>query len=194
MTRSRPNGSPSCIARLMYRLIFRMPLRVLMPASVTKPIMLATESGCPAIQSAATLPISASGTLPMMISASTGDRYRLCSTMKISASEIEREDADAKRCLLLGLIAALEPGGVALRPRRLGHDAAQVGDDLRKVAAAVAVGIDGDPALAVLAEDLVGSLGLLDPGDHAKRYEPGGRGDQKIAQARSSSDPNPTGG
>ena len=51
-----------------------MPLRVLMPVSVMKPIMLATDSGCPAIHSAATLPISASGTLPMMISASTAER------------------------------------------------------------------------------------------------------------------------
>ena len=51
-----------------------MPLRVLMPASVTKPIMLATESGSPAIQSAATLPISANGMLTMMIRASTAER------------------------------------------------------------------------------------------------------------------------
>ena len=170
-------------------------MRVLMPASVMKPIMLATESGCPAIQSATTLPISASGTLPMMISASTGDRYRLCSTMKISASEIEREEPDAKRRLLLGLIAALKPGRVALRPRRLGHDAADVGNDLRvRSRRAVAVGIDGDAALTVLPEDLIGSLGLLDPGDHAKRHETGGRRDEKVAQARSSSGPNPTGG
>ena len=58
----------------MYRLIFRMPLRALMPASVTKPIMLPTDSGNPAIQSAATLPISASGMLTMMINASTAER------------------------------------------------------------------------------------------------------------------------
>ena len=51
-----------------------MPLREAMPVSVMKPIMEATESGCPAIQSAATLPISASGTLPMMMRASTAER------------------------------------------------------------------------------------------------------------------------
>jgi hypothetical protein len=71
----------------MYRLIFRIPLRVLMPASVTKPIMLATDSGRPAIQRAATLPTSAKGTLPMIISARTAERYRLCNTTKINASD-----------------------------------------------------------------------------------------------------------
>ena len=54
-----------------------MPLRVEMPVSVMKPIMLATDSGCPAHQSATTEPMSASGTLPMMIPASSTDRYRL---------------------------------------------------------------------------------------------------------------------
>ena len=51
-----------------------MPLRVAMPVNVMKPIMLATESGCPASHNAATLPMSASGTLPMMMRASTTDR------------------------------------------------------------------------------------------------------------------------
>ena len=74
MTKLAPKASPSCSARLMYRLIFRMPFRVLMPASVTKPIMLATDSGKPAIQSAATLPTRANGTLPMIISAKMDER------------------------------------------------------------------------------------------------------------------------
>jgi hypothetical protein len=39
-----------------------------------KPMALATENGWSAIHSAATLPISASGTLPMMMRASTLDR------------------------------------------------------------------------------------------------------------------------
>ena len=51
-----------------------MPLRVAMPASVMKPIMLATDSGWPASHSAATEPMSASGTLPMMMSAKTAER------------------------------------------------------------------------------------------------------------------------
>ena len=38
-----------------------MPLRAAMPASVMKPIIEATDSGCPATLSAITLPISASG-------------------------------------------------------------------------------------------------------------------------------------
>jgi len=41
-----------------------------MPVSVMKPTMLATESGCPAMFSAMTLPIRASGTLAMIIRAS----------------------------------------------------------------------------------------------------------------------------
>ena len=52
-------------------------MRALMPASVMKPIMEATDSGCPASHSATTLPIRASGTLPMMIMANTAERYRL---------------------------------------------------------------------------------------------------------------------
>ena len=44
---------------------------------VMKPMALATENGCPAIQSAATLPMSANGTLPMMINASAVERYRV---------------------------------------------------------------------------------------------------------------------
>ena len=50
-----------------------MPLRAAMPASVMKPIIDATDSGWPAIHSAITLPIRASGMLPMMMSASTAD-------------------------------------------------------------------------------------------------------------------------
>jgi len=61
----------------MMWLIFRMPLRAAIPVSVMKPTMLATDSGCPTSQSAATEPISASGTLPMMISARMADLYRL---------------------------------------------------------------------------------------------------------------------
>ena len=45
-----------------------------MPATVTKPIMPAMDSGNPAIQSAATLPTSANGTLAMIISAKTAER------------------------------------------------------------------------------------------------------------------------
>ena len=37
-----------------------------------------------------------------------------------------------KRCLLLGLIAPLEPRRIALRPRRFGHDPTQIGYDRRK--------------------------------------------------------------
>ena len=55
-------------------LIFRMPLRATMPVSVTKPIIEATERGSPATKSAATLPMSASGTLPMTMRASTPER------------------------------------------------------------------------------------------------------------------------
>ncbi|GJD76165.1 hypothetical protein CFIICLFH_4415 [Methylobacterium goesingense] len=55
-------------------LIFRMPLRATMPVSVTKPIIEATERGSPAMKSAATLPMSASGTLPMTMRASTPER------------------------------------------------------------------------------------------------------------------------
>ena len=51
-----------------------MPLRVLMPASVKKPIIEATDNGWPAIQSAMTLPTSASGMLPMIISDSAVER------------------------------------------------------------------------------------------------------------------------
>ena len=51
-----------------------MPLRAAIPASVMKPTMLATDSGWPVSASAATEPISASGTLPMMIAASTAER------------------------------------------------------------------------------------------------------------------------
>ena len=47
-------------------LIFRMPFRVEMPVRVIKPIIEATESGWPAIQSAVTEPIKASGTLAMI--------------------------------------------------------------------------------------------------------------------------------
>ena len=39
-----------------------------------KPIIDATESGCPTSQSAATEPIRASGTLPMMMSARAAER------------------------------------------------------------------------------------------------------------------------
>ena len=39
-----------------------------------KPIIEATESGCPAIQSAATDPINASGTLPITMSAKSAER------------------------------------------------------------------------------------------------------------------------
>ena len=38
-------GRFSCSAILIVWLIFKMPLRVAMPASVMKPIMLATDSG-----------------------------------------------------------------------------------------------------------------------------------------------------
>ena len=51
-----------------------MPLRAEMPASVMNPIIEATESGWPASHSAATEPISASGMLPITISASTVER------------------------------------------------------------------------------------------------------------------------
>ena len=74
----------------------------------------------------------------------------------------ERENADASRRLLVGLIGALQRCAVALRPLRLGEDAADIGDDLRAVARAVAVGVDGDAALTVLPEDLIGAVGLLD--------------------------------
>jgi hypothetical protein len=46
-------------------------------ASVMKPIMVPTESGCPAIHKAITLPISARGILPMTMRDSTADLYRL---------------------------------------------------------------------------------------------------------------------
>ena len=50
-----------------------MPLRAAMPASVMKPIIEATDSGWPASHSAITLPMSASGMLVRMMSASTAD-------------------------------------------------------------------------------------------------------------------------
>ena len=68
-----------------------MPLRVAIPVNVIKPIMLATESGCPASHNAATLPMSASGTLPIMMKVRTADRYRLNRMAKINA----RESADS---------------------------------------------------------------------------------------------------
>ena len=74
MTSSRPHGMASCSDRLMMWLILRMPLRAAMPVSVMKPIMLATDSGWPASHNAATEPISASGTLPMMISDNIAER------------------------------------------------------------------------------------------------------------------------
>ena len=55
-------------------LIFRMPLRVAMPVRVMKPIIEATDRGWPAIQSATTEPMSASGTLVMMMATKTTER------------------------------------------------------------------------------------------------------------------------
>jgi hypothetical protein len=54
-----------------------MPLRAEMPASVMKPIMDAIDSGWPAMVSAITLPIRASGMFAMMIRTSAVELYRL---------------------------------------------------------------------------------------------------------------------
>lgn len=67
-------GMRSCTARLIQWLTFRMPLSAAMPVSVMKPIMEATESGWPAHHNAATEPISASGTEPMITRAKSTDR------------------------------------------------------------------------------------------------------------------------
>jgi len=53
-----------------------MPLRVVIPASVMKPIAVASDSVPPLTRIAKTLPTSANGTLAMMISASTPSRVR----------------------------------------------------------------------------------------------------------------------
>ena len=51
-----------------------MPLRVAMPASVMKPTIEATDRLMPPSHIAITLPMSASGMLPMTMPASTTDR------------------------------------------------------------------------------------------------------------------------
>ncbi len=51
-----------------------MPLRVAIPVSVMKPTMEATDKGCPASQSAVTEPISARGTLAMMMATNSTER------------------------------------------------------------------------------------------------------------------------
>ena len=60
---------------------------------------------------------------------------------------------------------------------------ADVGDDLRHVGAAVGVGEHDDAPAAVLAQDLVGPVGLPDLGDLPRRDPADGRLDQQIAEA-----------
>ena len=51
-----------------------MPLRGAMPVSVMNLIIDTTDSGCPTSHRTASDPITASGTLPMMMSASAAER------------------------------------------------------------------------------------------------------------------------
>ena len=94
----------------------------------------------------------------------------------------QRQQADPQRRLFLRLERALELRGVALRPTRLGDDAADIGDDRGHVALAVAVAEHGDAPLRVLALDLVGTVAFLDRRQHAERHMPGRRRDQEIAE------------
>ena len=139
----------------MMWLIFRMPLRAAMPVSVMKPIMLATDSGWPTSHSAATEPISASGTLPMMISDSIRRAIAAVENRKDQEQRHHRQQADGARRLFLRLERAFETDEIAFRHLRLGHHAANLLDQLRHVGLAVAVGEHHEAAASVLAQDLV---------------------------------------
>src|SRR5262245_28727206 len=89
------------------------------------------------------------------------------------------------RRLLVGLIGAFDVYAVALRPCRVRYDLLDFRDYLRTIAGPVAVGVDRDPPPTIFAEDLIGSVGLLDARDQPQRHLPGGRRDQEIAQAGS---------
>ena len=97
-----------------------MPLRAAMPTSVMKPIIEATDNACPAITSAITLPIRASGMLVRMMI----DKHRRLITL-IEHHEDQREghqrqDADDERGFLLraegaGELGACSPTAAAYR-------------------------------------------------------------------------------
>ena len=159
-------------------------MREAMPVSVMKPIMLATDSGCPASHSAATEPISASGTLPMMIERQHG---RAVAAVEDGEDQRERKQReDARWC-------GWPPPAPGTCLRGCGEDALRQLDRLQLAADAPRrsramsaepsrVGEHDDAPAAVLAQDLVGAVGLPDLGDLARRHPARRRLDQQVAE------------
>ena len=181
--RAGPNGRPSCSARLMQWLVFRMPLRAEMPASVMNPIIEATDNGRPASVRAATLPINASGIFAM----TRGPTRSSDSAAAGSGRSAPTRPAPACRS------AGWRPPAPGRSPRGgwmcqgatgLCRQCRESRSTVRPMSApASGIGHHDEPAPRALAQDLARPFGLHDTGDEAQRDHARRARDQQVAEA-----------